>query len=67
MTNDLGIESTTIKNEIIFFSNSPYSMTLKQEMYSAKKVMKYLQRTKSFMLVYKIVDNLELLRYTDVD
>lgn len=34
---------------------------------AAKKVMRYLQRTKSFMLVYKRVDNLELLGYTGAD
>lgn len=31
------------------------------------KVMRYLQRTKNFMLVYKMVDNLELFGYTDSD
>lgn len=29
--------------------------------------MRYLQRTKNFMLVYKKVDNLELFGYTDSD
>lgn len=33
----------------------------------AKKVLRYLQRTKSFMLVYKKVENLELIGYTNSD
>ncbi|XP_070025081.1 secreted RxLR effector protein 161-like [Nicotiana sylvestris] len=33
----------------------------------AKKVMRYLQRTKDFLLVYKKVDNLDLLVYSDFD
>ncbi|XP_070026086.1 secreted RxLR effector protein 161-like [Nicotiana sylvestris] len=34
---------------------------------AAKKVMRYLQRTKDFMLVYKKVDDLDLLVYSDSD
>ena len=34
---------------------------------SATKVMRYLQRTKDFMLVYRRVDNLEVVRYLDSD
>ncbi|XP_075111689.1 secreted RxLR effector protein 161-like [Nicotiana tabacum] len=34
---------------------------------TAKKVMRYLQRTKDFMLVYKKVDDLDLLVYSDSD
>ncbi|XP_070049565.1 secreted RxLR effector protein 161-like [Nicotiana tomentosiformis] len=34
---------------------------------AAKKVMRYLQRTKDFMLVYKKVDNLDLLVYSYSD
>ncbi|WKA07370.1 hypothetical protein VitviT2T_025208 [Vitis vinifera] len=33
----------------------------------AKKVMRYLQRTKDFMLVYRRVDNLEVVGYSDSD
>ena len=33
----------------------------------AKKVMRYLQRTKDFMLVYRKVDHLEVVGYSDVD
>ena len=32
---------------------------------AAKKVMRYLQRTKDFMLVYRRVDNLEVVGYLD--
>ncbi|KAJ7972126.1 Retrovirus-related Pol polyprotein from transposon TNT 1-94 [Quillaja saponaria] len=32
---------------------------------AAKKVMRYLQRTKDFMLVYRKVDHLELIGYSD--
>ena len=38
-----------------------------QHWVAAKKVLRYLQRTKSFMLVYKKVENLELVGYTDAD
>nr|CAN67941.1 hypothetical protein VITISV_033155 [Vitis vinifera] len=34
---------------------------------AAKKVMRYLQRTKDFMLVYRRVDNLEVVGYSDSD
>ena len=34
---------------------------------AAKKVMRYLQRTKQHMLVYRRVDNLEIIGYTDSD
>ncbi|XP_070026024.1 secreted RxLR effector protein 161-like [Nicotiana sylvestris] len=34
---------------------------------AAKKVMKYLQRNKDFMLVYKKVNNMDLLLYSDSD
>ena len=34
---------------------------------AAKKVMRYLQRTKDFMLVYRRVDNLEVVGYLDSD
>ncbi|KAL6318317.1 hypothetical protein AAG906_039409 [Vitis piasezkii] len=34
---------------------------------AAKKVMKYLQRTKDFMFVYRRVDNLEVVGYSDYD
>ncbi|RVW92102.1 Retrovirus-related Pol polyprotein from transposon TNT 1-94 [Vitis vinifera] len=34
---------------------------------AAKKVMRYLQRTKDFMLVYRKVDNLEVVGYSDSD
>ncbi|KAJ7962614.1 Retrovirus-related Pol polyprotein from transposon TNT 1-94 [Quillaja saponaria] len=34
---------------------------------AAKKVMRYLQRTKDFMLVYRKVDHLELIGYSDSD
>ncbi|KAM6560616.1 hypothetical protein CsatA_029855 [Cannabis sativa] len=34
---------------------------------AAKKVLRYLQRTKSFMLVYKHVDNLRVVGYSDSD
>ncbi|XP_070013675.1 secreted RxLR effector protein 161-like [Nicotiana tabacum] len=34
---------------------------------AAKKVMRYLQRIKDFMLVYKKVDDLDLLVYSDYD
>ena len=34
---------------------------------SGKKVMRYLKKTKKYMLVYKRVDNLEVVRYTDSD
>ena len=33
----------------------------------AKKVMRYLQRTKDFMFVYWRVDNLEVVGYSDFD
>ena len=34
---------------------------------AAKKVMRYLQRMKDFMLVYRRVDNLEVVGYSDSD
>ena len=34
---------------------------------AAKKVMRYLQRTKNFMLTYRRVDRLEVIRYSDSD
>ena len=34
---------------------------------AAKKVMRYLQRTKDYMLVYRKMENLEVLGYTDSD
>ena len=34
---------------------------------AAKKVMRYLQRTKEYMLVFRRVDNLEIVGYTDSD
>ncbi|XP_034703434.1 secreted RxLR effector protein 161-like [Vitis riparia] len=34
---------------------------------ATKKVMRYLQRTKDFMLVYRRVDNLEVVGYSDSD
>ena len=34
---------------------------------AAKKVMRYLQRTKDFMLIYKRVDNLEVVGYSNFD
>src|SRR4030065_1796038 len=34
---------------------------------AAKKVMRYLQRTKEYMLTYRRVDNLEIEGYTDSD
>ena len=34
---------------------------------ATKKVMRYLQRTKDFMLVYRRVDNLEVVGYLDSD
>ncbi|KAM1000142.1 hypothetical protein ACFX2A_006927 [Malus domestica] len=38
-----------------------------QHWVAAKKVLRYLQRTKSYMLVYRSVENLELVGYTDSD
>ena len=38
-----------------------------QHWVAAKKVMRYLQRTKTYKLVYKRVDNLELFGYMDSD
>ena len=34
---------------------------------AVKKVMRYLQRTKDYMLVYRKMENLEVLGYTDSD
>jgi len=34
---------------------------------AAKKVMRYLKRTKEYMLTYRRVDNLEIEGYTDSD
>ncbi|XP_057972757.1 secreted RxLR effector protein 161-like [Malania oleifera] len=34
---------------------------------AAKKVLRYLQGTKDYMLTYKHVDNLEVVGYTDLD
>ena len=34
---------------------------------AAKKVMRYLQRTKDFMLIYRRVDNLEVVGYSNSD
>ena len=34
---------------------------------AAKKVMRYLQRTKDFILVYRRVDNLEVVGYSNSD
>ena len=34
---------------------------------AGKKVMKYLQRTKDFKLIYKRSDNLEMVGYADAD
>lgn len=39
----------------------------KQHWVAAKKVLRYLQRTKSFMLTYKRVQDLELVGYSDFD
>lgn len=33
----------------------------------AKKAMRYLQRTRDYMLVFRRVENLEIVRYTDSD
>ena len=33
----------------------------------AKKVMRYLQKTKDYILVYRRVDNLEVVGYTNLD
>lgn len=38
-----------------------------EHLIAAKKVMRYLQRTKDFMLVYKKVDHLEVIGYLDSD
>ncbi|XP_040369153.1 secreted RxLR effector protein 161-like [Rosa chinensis] len=38
-----------------------------QHWVAGKKILRYLQKTKSHMLVYKKVENLELLGYTDLD
>ena len=34
---------------------------------TAKKVMRYLQKTKKYMLMYSRVDNLEVVGYTNLD
>ncbi|XP_058009432.1 secreted RxLR effector protein 161-like [Hevea brasiliensis] len=34
---------------------------------AAKKVMRYLQSTKNYMLIYKRSGNLEVIRYSDYD
>ncbi|XP_061999109.1 secreted RxLR effector protein 161-like [Rosa rugosa] len=34
---------------------------------AAKKVLRYLQKTKSYLLVYKKVENLDVIGYTDAD
>ena len=33
----------------------------------AKKVLRYLQRTKEYMLMYRRTDNLEIVGYSDSD
>ena len=38
-----------------------------KQAHSAKKVMRYLQRTKDYMLVDRKMENLEVLGYTDSD
>ncbi|RVX16189.1 Retrovirus-related Pol polyprotein from transposon TNT 1-94 [Vitis vinifera] len=48
----------------------PYASAIGSLMYAqvaAKKVMRYLQRMKDFMLVYRRVDNLKVVGYSDSD
>ncbi|RVW48870.1 Retrovirus-related Pol polyprotein from transposon TNT 1-94 [Vitis vinifera] len=48
----------------------PYASVVGSLMYAqvaAKKVIRYLQRTKDFMFVYRRVDNLEVVGYSDSD
>ena len=45
-----------------YFSNPEHDHSI-----AAKTVMRYLQKIKDFMLIYKKVDNLEVVGYTDSD